>query len=253
MTDNIRRLPIVATFAGLFVAAVGLVVQWIAKPAAFADFGFPPGLFYVVGAAVLVWLDRRANWSPMAAVILALWIVIGGLAGGILLRNLASTNAGTVAGNVVMVAGLAVTAVAGVLAIAHNRRTRPESAPRPLDRSNPRRLAALLTVIGLAVDAIGDAAPEGLNWDGPGPALFAILAVVVALVPGRAMIGLSMLLSLTFVLAAVAEPDSVNRLLNPADALPFGGVVAQILGLSLAVVAGTVAIAPFRRSNVVNI
>ncbi|QWF83857.1 hypothetical protein [Amycolatopsis sp. CA-230715] len=56
--------PVTVTVAGQLVGAAGLVVQWISAPNLFASFGFPPGLFYVLGAAAIVLLNRRSNWAP---------------------------------------------------------------------------------------------------------------------------------------------------------------------------------------------
>ncbi|GAA1973678.1 hypothetical protein GCM10009754_55780 [Amycolatopsis minnesotensis] len=213
----------------------------------FEGFGFPPGLFYVLGAAAIVLLNRRSNWSPAAAIALSLWITIGGLAGGNLQDNLADPDTGMVVGNIVMLAGLAISAIAGVLAIRHNFRTRPEKRIAPLGSGNPRRIATTIVFAGLLLDAIGDAAPEGFNWDGPGPILFLVLAILVALIPGNAMIELSMMLSLTFVLTAFLNPQAGQRLTDPSNVLPFTGALMQVVGLSLAVLAGAVAILPRRR------
>ncbi|MFD9894497.1 hypothetical protein ACFWY9_34570 [Amycolatopsis sp. NPDC059027] len=239
-------VPTSLTVGGQLVGAAGLIVQWISAPAMFKGFGFPPGLFYVLGAAAIVLLDRRSNWAPAAAIALSLWITIGGLAGGNLLRNLADPRGGVVAGNIVMLAGLAISAVAGLFAIVHNHRTRPEPWVAPLGSHNPRRVPVTLVFAGLLLDAVGDAAPEGFNWDGPGPILFLVLAILVAVLPGNAMIELSMMLSLTFVLTAFMNPESGRRLSTPSDVLPFAGTLTQVVGLALAVLAGVVAILPRR-------
>ncbi|GAA4553937.1 hypothetical protein GCM10023192_87290 [Amycolatopsis samaneae] len=239
-------LPTSITVGGQLLGAAGLIVQWISAPAMFKGFGFPPGLFYVLGAAAIVTVNRRSNWAPAAAIALSLWITVGGLVGGNLARNLADPRGGVVAGNVVMLAGLAVSSVAGLIALVHHHRTRPQPWIAPLGPGNPRRLPATLVVAGLLLDAVGDAAPEGFHWDGPGPILFLILAILVALLPGDAMIELSMLLSLTFVLTAFMNPESSRRLSTPSDVLPFAGTLAQVVGLGLAVLAGAIAVFPRR-------
>jgi hypothetical protein len=238
-----------ATFGGLAVGVLGLLIQWIAAPNLFGAFGFPPGIVYLVAAGGIVWLDRRAAWSPIAAIGLALWIVIGGVAGGNLTRNLASPEPGVVVGNVVMSIGLVAAAVAGAFAITANRRSGRTPLPRPLAAENPRRLAVIVTLAGLLAAAIGDAAPEGLNWDGPGPVLFTLLAILTAVVPGRSVPLLSVLLSLAFLVTAFMVPESLARLSNPADVLPFAGTVTQVIGLAVAVVAAVATTLPTGRSR----
>jgi hypothetical protein len=118
------------SFAGLLVGIVGLLIQWFADPAKFADavppFGvaFPPGIAFIVAFGVLTLLTARWWWHPAFTVLIAFWIVgVGGLAGK-LTPNLTSHNAGTVAGNVVMTAGLVLAFVAGIRSMITARRTR---------------------------------------------------------------------------------------------------------------------------------
>ena len=61
----------------------------------------------VEGAALVVAAAARW-WAPVFAVLISLWIVLGGWAAGLLIPNFRSDDAGTVAGNVVMTIGLAV-------------------------------------------------------------------------------------------------------------------------------------------------
>jgi hypothetical protein len=234
-----------ATIAGQAIGALGILIQWLAAPEIFP--GFPPGIVWVLGAGAIVWFDRRTTWSPLAAVVLGLWIVIGGYLGGDLRDNLESSNGGLVAGNIVMIVGLLLSAVFGVLAIRHNRQVRTEPAIKPLSKDNPRRMAVIVTIAGLATDAVADGAPEGLNWDGPGPVLFLILAAIVAVTPGRFMIMIAVLLSMGFVVGALTNPEPIDRLSNPGDFIPFGFMVLQITGLLVAIVAGIVAVWPNKR------
>ena len=238
-----------SVFIGLAIGGAGLIVQWVAAPEEFAAFGFPPGFVYLVVAGLIVWFDRRSAWSPAAAIGLALWIVIGGLAAGELLPNLTSDNAGVVVGNVVMCVGLLVAAVAGAVTIAGNRRRRSEPQVMPLARQNPRRTLMLVLVAALVAVGVGDAAPEGLQWDGPGPVLFAVLAVLVAVVPGRSMVLLAILMSAAFVLGAARSPEVLERLSTPSDVLGFGSSLLQIVGLVTAVVTGAVAVRPDARAR----
>lgn len=109
---------------GLLVGIVGLVVQTIAEPAKFAaaerSFGvpFPPGILFILGAAVLMLATCRWRWHPVFAVLIGLQIVVGGVLAGVLLPNLVSPVIGTVVGNAVMTVGLVAAIVAGVVAIA---------------------------------------------------------------------------------------------------------------------------------------
>jgi hypothetical protein len=118
------------SFAGLLVGVVGLLVQWAADAARFADaqdsFGvaFPPGILFVVGCGVLMLLTSRWWWHPVFAVLIAFWIVVMGTVADQLPPNLVSHNPGTVAGNVIMAAGLLFGAVAGVHAMVTGFRER---------------------------------------------------------------------------------------------------------------------------------
>ncbi|TQM01792.1 hypothetical protein [Pseudonocardia kunmingensis] len=106
--------------AGLAVGVLGLVIQWIADPAKFP--GFPPGIIMIVAAAAIVAFGVRWWWTPVFSVLAGTWIVGGGFLSAQLTANLASGDAGTVAGNVVMSLGLIVAAVAGILAMIEGRR-----------------------------------------------------------------------------------------------------------------------------------
>lgn len=118
------------SFAGLLVGIAGLVIQWFADPSKFAEavppFGaaFPPGIMFIVGAGLLTLLTARWWWHPVFSVFIAFWIVGVGTLAGKLTPNLTSHNPGTVAGNVVMSAGLILTVIAGVLSMITARRTR---------------------------------------------------------------------------------------------------------------------------------
>jgi hypothetical protein len=102
---------------GLAVGIAGLVVQWIAEPGKF--FPFPPGIVFIAVFGALTVITARRWWAPVFAVLISLWIVLGGLAAGQLTPNLVSPHPGTVAGTAVMSIGLAFAAVTGIMAIIH--------------------------------------------------------------------------------------------------------------------------------------
>ncbi|MFG1840037.1 hypothetical protein ACGFH8_16500 [Micromonospora sp. NPDC049175] len=102
------------SLCGLVVGILGLLIQWIADPDTFPL--FPPGIVFIVVCGALVFTVRRW-WAPVFAVLISLWIVLGGWAAGQLTPNFRSDNAGTVAGNVVMTLGLAFAAVTGIMAM----------------------------------------------------------------------------------------------------------------------------------------
>jgi hypothetical protein len=118
------------SFAGLLVGIGGLVIQWIADPSKFADaqrsFGvaFPPGIAFIVVAGLLTLVTARWWWHAVFGVFIAFWIAGVGTLAGQLTPNLTSHNAGTVAGNVVMTAGLVLAFAAGVHSMVTAFRTR---------------------------------------------------------------------------------------------------------------------------------
>jgi hypothetical protein len=111
---------------GLLVGILGLVIQWFADPARFP--GFPPGIIVIVACAAAVAFRARWWWTPIFAVLVAMWIVVGGFLSGQLTANLESGDAGTITGNLVMCLGLIVAAIAGVLAMVEERRRTTEGA-----------------------------------------------------------------------------------------------------------------------------
>jgi hypothetical protein len=114
------------SLSGLAVGVLGLIVQWIADPEKFG--GFPPGIIFIAVCAALVVAASGRWWAPIFSVLISLWIVLGGLAAGMLTTNLFSGDAGTVAGNAVMALGLAFAAVTGVGAMVAGRRTGEDPA-----------------------------------------------------------------------------------------------------------------------------
>jgi hypothetical protein len=131
------------SFAGLLVGIAGLVIQWFADPSKFAEavppFGvaFPPGILFIIAFGLLTLLTARWWWHPVFSVFIAFWIVGVGTLAGKLTPNLTSHNPGTVAGNVIMAAGLILTVIAGVLSMSTARRTRRTARSKP-DRVHQR-------------------------------------------------------------------------------------------------------------------
>jgi hypothetical protein len=116
------------SLSGLVVGIAGLIVQWIANPVKFG--GFPPGIAFIAVAGALVVVASGRWWAPVFAVLISLWIVLGGWAAGQMTPNFRSGNAGTVAGTAVMTLGLAFAAVAGIVAMLVGRRARERAAAR---------------------------------------------------------------------------------------------------------------------------
>ncbi|MFI5611943.1 hypothetical protein [Amycolatopsis sp. NPDC051903] len=129
MVRSLNRFTLFA-FAGLVIGIVGLLVQWAADPAKFAaaqgSFGlaFPPGILFILVAGLLSLATARWWWHAVFSVLIAFWIVgVGGISGQ-LTPNLVSADLGTVAGNVVMSAGLILTFVTGIVSMVTGRRAR---------------------------------------------------------------------------------------------------------------------------------
>jgi hypothetical protein len=118
------------SLAGLLVGIGGLVIQWVADPSKFSDaqssFGvaFPPGIAFIVAAGLLMLVTARWWWHAVFGVFIAFWIAGVGTLAGQLTPNLTSHNAGTVAGNVVMTAGLVLAFAAGLHSMITALRTR---------------------------------------------------------------------------------------------------------------------------------
>ncbi|SFW87031.1 hypothetical protein [Amycolatopsis australiensis] len=129
MFRRLNRNTLLA-FAGMLVGITGLLVQWAANPAKFSAaqgfFGlaFPPGILFIVLAGLLMLATARWCWHSVFGAFIAFWIVgVGGISGQ-LAPNLVSSNPGTVAGNVVMSAGLILAFGAGIASMVHARRAR---------------------------------------------------------------------------------------------------------------------------------
>ncbi|SEP52286.1 hypothetical protein [Amycolatopsis saalfeldensis] len=125
------------SFAGLLVGILGLLIQWAADPAKFANgeksvgfSAFPPGILFILGAGLLMLATARWWWHPVFGVLIAFWIVVVGGLSNQLTPNLFSSNPGTVAGNVVMVVGLATAGIAGVIGMVKTRRAKPVASAR---------------------------------------------------------------------------------------------------------------------------
>jgi hypothetical protein len=102
------------TLAGLSVGIVGLLIQWAADPSKFSADPFPPGIAVIIVFAGAMLATSRWWWHPIFAVLIGLWITVGGTMAGQLPANLRSDNTGTIAGNLIMAAGLALAILAGI-------------------------------------------------------------------------------------------------------------------------------------------
>ena len=128
------------SFAGLLVGVAGLVIQWFADPSKFAEalppFGvaFPPGIMFIIASGLLMLLTARWWWHAVFGVFIGFWIVGVGTLADQLTPNLTSHNPGTVAGNVIMAAGLILAVIAGVLSMITARRTRRTARSRHTGR-----------------------------------------------------------------------------------------------------------------------
>ena len=111
-----------STLVGLATGVVGLIIQWIAVPSKFP--AFPPGIVVLVVCGVLVAVGIRWWWTPIFAVLMAIWIIVGGIIGQELVDNLSSGQLGTITGNVVMCLGLVTAAISGILAMIAGHRQR---------------------------------------------------------------------------------------------------------------------------------
>jgi hypothetical protein len=252
--QRVFRVPSAGTLmaiVGLLIGALGILIQFAAAPELFGmAFGvpFPPGLIYIVGAVVIVWLDQRSVWSPMAAVALSAWIVLGGLLAGDLTANLTAPDPVLVAVNVVMVLGLLASIVAGIVAVASNMRARPERLPHPLSARNPRRPFVVATFVGLVLAGATLAVAERMDFQGPGPIPFVLLAFAVAFVRGRYVIGLALVLSIVYLGAVFSNPEPIARLANPSDVIGFASTVSHSFFLAMTIIAGIAAnISPTQR------
>jgi hypothetical protein len=100
--------------------------------------------------------------------------------------------------------------------------------------------AVPVTVVGLLMGAFGDALQ---GWDGPGPLIFAALAIIVASVRWRVTPAVAVVVSAFFVVGALVNPESTQRLSNSSDIVGFGSGWLQLLGFVVAIVGGIVAVA----------
>lgn len=133
--DRLSRSTLIS-LAGLLVGIVGLVIQWLADPSKFAEavppvgVAFPPGIAFIIASGLLMLLTARWWWHAAFGVVIAFWIAGVGALAGKLTPNLTSHNPGTVAGNVVMTAGLVLTVITGVLSMIAARRRRGSTRRR---------------------------------------------------------------------------------------------------------------------------
>jgi K+-sensing histidine kinase KdpD len=99
-------------------------------------------------------------------------------------------------------------------------------------------------------NVIGHAVAERMDFRGPGPIPFLILALAVAFVRGRYAIGLALVLSVVYLGAAFTNPDPTARLANPSDTLGFVPTALHAMFLVMTIVAGIMANMPPQRASI---
>jgi uncharacterized membrane protein len=108
--------------AGLVVAAAGIVIQ-IASGADYPT--IPPGLIILLAAAGLVALATRWRWTTIVAVIVSLFLLIGGVLAPQAREQLSDpTQVGIFIGTLIQVLALVVALVALVALVASVAATR---------------------------------------------------------------------------------------------------------------------------------
>ncbi|MGC7095977.1 hypothetical protein ACPZ19_14995 [Amycolatopsis lurida] len=215
-TANTVDIPLWLTGAGQLLAALGVVLQWQAG-------GPLSAIAYPLGAVAILWLDRRSPFAPLAAIALSAWVLIGGFLSGSTMSGLDSGDGLRVAGGLLVLAGLAVSTLAAPAAIGVALRDRTAPLVPPW-KSTGTRLAALVLMI-LAMATVGLGLATALGIAGPGPILFFTLPVLVALVPGRSMVLLGVLMSGVFIDGVLSNP----RLDLAASAVQLSGLAVSIL------------------------
>ena len=219
------------TIGGQVVAALGTVLQWIAAPELVKV--LPSGLGYIIGALLILWLDRRAAWSPLAAVALTVWIFAG--SGEMLFRQLTSPNTLMAAGYWGMVTGLVISSIAAMVALV---RFHPAAQVMPLSPRNPLRRLVVVALVALVAVEIGVGAPQDFDLSRPGPSLFLLLPILVALVPGRSMLLLSAVMSAVFLEGSFSNARLADRLTAPDDTLTAVFAVLSLAGMVTVVAVG---------------
>lgn len=105
-------------------------------------------------------------------------------------------------------------------------------------------MAAMLTVVGLIVAAIGIVIliAAGVDFPAipPGLVILLVAAVVVALAPWWWSPAVGVVVGVFLLIGAVVS-DSLDRLGDLDELGEFAGTAVQLVGLILAVVAGTIA------------
>jgi hypothetical protein len=97
----------------------------------------------------------------------------------------------------------------------------------------------IATCTALIVAAIADAAT---GYDGPGPFVYPVFALAVALVRWRYTPLLAVAMSVFFIIGGLASSTFVHRLANPGGVLDFTSGWAQILSFAAAALFATAAV-----------
>ena len=101
-----------------------------------------------------------------------------------------------------------------------------------------RRAPALTTIGGLLVAGAADASQ---GYDGPGPYMCWVIAVLVALWPRLWSLGLAAALSVLLLGGGVAAPEVTEALTTPSDGVLFVSMVVQLLAHAVTLVAACAA------------
>lgn len=117
-TQPIRSRPTWFTAEALLVAAAGILIQ-IASGAEYP--AIPPGLVILIGAAGLV-ISARWRWTPVAGVLVGVFLLIGLFASGRAPDLLDPSVPGDALGLWMQVIALLVAIVAGIAATRGNYR-----------------------------------------------------------------------------------------------------------------------------------
>lgn len=124
---------------------------------------------------------------------------------------------------------------------------RDTAARTAIGRARGRHRALLIaTCVALTAAAIADAAT---GYDGPGPFIYPVFALAVALAPWRYTPLLAAAMSVFFIAGGLASGSFTHWLTNPNHLLDFTAGWAQMLSFAAAAASATAAVACATRST----